>query len=1831
MFVSYAQNFEDVLLWRALKHVTQGFYIDIGAHDPTIDSVSRAFYERGWRGVHVEPVGRYAENLRAARPDEEVVEAAIATTEGTIPFFDVLDTGLSTGKAEVAALHEREGLEARQIEVPSMRLATLLDRYAERDIHWLKIDVEDMERDVLESWPPSPVRPWIVVIESTVPRSPEPNFSDWESLIVDLGYEFAYFDGLNRFYVHESRIELKEKLQFGANVFDEFNLSINSFCTGYIKAEMEHLTAQLHAVEAAAQAEKASFTQATQSWRDANAAVLGELALKNETIAAHRADVDRLRRDMEKAAAAHAQQIAALQADLAARETAIGAHQAEIERLHGRIAETDTAHTRQIAALQAELAERDAAIAERRAEIDRLHHQIATTEAAHARELATRQVDMAVHDAAIAAHRSEAERLQRAFDAAALEHARQLSALHADLTKRDAAIAAQLAEIERLHTHGTDAALTERLAALQIDVIARDAAIAEHVAEVERLRQRIADAEAAHAQELAAHQAELASRDEIVAVQEAAAAAHAQQIAALQADLAARDDRLAQLSQAHDLASRRGDELGQEIAALRASTSWRITAPLRAVSRAVRWLMRGPRWFARGVWAWISFKPGSRPRRVLRAAFARLARFVLRRPRLARLAKRIAAFLPNGLHQKLRLAAARSRWPEYDEALSSIQTRSMQASPLSGVSGKTGRVAVVAPVSPDGITGGAERLYAGLVGAIRDLGWEADLVTLPFDESSFESIQAGYAAFEALDLDAYDIVISTKAPSYCVRHRNHVLYLVHTIRVFYDMFESVFPDADESRLAQRRWIHEKDNEALGAIERRYAIGEEVAGRLQAFNGLDAATLHPALNMERIVAGPVGDYFFMPGRLHRWKRVDLAIEAIRASDLPMKLVIAGTGEDEGALRALAQGDKRIVFEGHVDDARLAELYRRCLGVVFCPVREDYGYVTIEAFAYAKPVITCLDSGEPLQFVRDGETGLVAEPDAEGVRKAMERLWNDREEARRMGLEASDVARDITWERVARSLLDPAAERDYRNAPPKLKVAVLDMQPITPAVGGGRLRLYGLYHDLGEQFETRYVGSYDWPGEEFRQEQLTASLKEIVVPLSDAHHKAAEEARRKAGGRVVIDMLFGVQGHLSEAYLDEAKHAVDWADIVVFSHPWVAPLIDDGALEGKFVVYDSHNMELDLRGQLLERGDSFQSYVLDQVEAAERTAGDRAHLVLACSAGDAVRFAEKYGWPLSRSEMMPNGVFSQRIVPAGAAEKAALKAALGLPEDRSAAFFIGSDYMPNVEAAKIVVEKLAPSCPEMVFVIAGGVCGQLPSGMPKNVRLAGQLSEQDKIRWLNAADLAVNPMLSGSGTNIKMFDFAAAGLPIVTTPVGARGIVETSSYGIEVCDPDAMVAALSRYASDAELREQAGAANRRLVESRFAWERLSPRLGQVLETGFLRRSGQARRGAAQGEPIKALHVSTVGQKCGIGEYTRHLMNEMDRHGFSSVVLTCETPLAQPDLRGLEGRASIGWFHDTVRYADTHLADDIEALVDASGAELAIVQHHPGFLGWSELRRLTRLLLDRGMRVAVIVHSLDASQIPLMKELAEFGVAIIAHKREDLRLMHRQGLEALHLPLAIPTLPREPRSTPAGEDKPFTIASNGFLREHKRFDILVDAVALLRDAVPDARLHLLCPLYPSADSDRAHAQVLEAIARNNLEDAVTLDTTYQDKQDLLVALSEADIAVFSYEESGEGGSAAAADAIAAGLPVIVSPSRIFDDLRDTALTCPAQAETIAAALKDIRSDPAYYRKLAAQSRMYADRNSWEAVVDILFGVLTAPHLGPQDSFHESESRPD
>lgn len=219
---TYAQNFEDVMLWRALGRIESGFYIDVGAHDPEFDSVSKSFYERGWRGVHVEPIPEYANRLRSARPDERVVEAALGATPGAQTIYQVNAAALSTGIKEIADRHKENGLTVQPISVVVSTLSILFDEVGSCDVHWLKIDVEGMECEVLQGWGEHPLRPWIVLIEATEPCSQIPTTNLWEFHLIDRDYSFVYFDGLNRFYVHATQRQLMPLFSAPPNVFDNF-------------------------------------------------------------------------------------------------------------------------------------------------------------------------------------------------------------------------------------------------------------------------------------------------------------------------------------------------------------------------------------------------------------------------------------------------------------------------------------------------------------------------------------------------------------------------------------------------------------------------------------------------------------------------------------------------------------------------------------------------------------------------------------------------------------------------------------------------------------------------------------------------------------------------------------------------------------------------------------------------------------------------------------------------------------------------------------------------------------------------------------------------------------------------------------------------------------------------------------------------------------------------------------------------------------------------------------------------------------------------------------------------------------------------------------------------------------------------------------------------------------------------------------------------------------------------------------------------------------------------------------------------------------------------
>lgn len=241
--VSYAQNFEDVMLWRALGHIPNGCYIDVGAQDPVVDSVSLAFYEKGWRGVHVEATPTYAAKLLLHRSDELVIQAAVNDVTGFIVLHEIPGGGLSTGDLDIAQAHTERGFNIQAITVPCITLEEVFTRTSSKEIHWLKIDVEGMEHQVLKSWGSCEVLPWIVVIESTLPLTKIESHVIWEHCLVERGYSFVYFDGLNRYYISPDHKELASAFGSPPNVFDDFSLAGNSSAPFCLKINETHLRA----------------------------------------------------------------------------------------------------------------------------------------------------------------------------------------------------------------------------------------------------------------------------------------------------------------------------------------------------------------------------------------------------------------------------------------------------------------------------------------------------------------------------------------------------------------------------------------------------------------------------------------------------------------------------------------------------------------------------------------------------------------------------------------------------------------------------------------------------------------------------------------------------------------------------------------------------------------------------------------------------------------------------------------------------------------------------------------------------------------------------------------------------------------------------------------------------------------------------------------------------------------------------------------------------------------------------------------------------------------------------------------------------------------------------------------------------------------------------------------------------------------------------------------------------------------------------------------------------------------------------------------------------
>ena len=336
------------------------------------------------------------------------------------------------------------------------------------------------------------------------------------------------------------------------------------------------------------------------------------------------------------------------------------------------------------------------------------------------------------------------------------------------------------------------------------------------------------------------------------------------------------------------------------------------------------------------------------------------------------------------------------------------------------------------------IQGGAEIHARSLLDAFHSAGHRAEIVAVPFKWYPPERILDTMLACRLLDLTEsngrkIDRVVGLKFPAYLIPHPDKVLWILHQHRQAYEQWDH--PLGDMAHYGEGREVRDAirraDTQLIPEARRVYTNSQNVSRRLQEYCGLDSTPLyHPPHNAETFYCAEDDGYFFYPSRINAAKRQHLVLEALAAAGGHRRLVICGESEDELYYQQLLDAVSRlhltgrVQFLGRVTEQEKLRLYARSLAVIYPPFDEDYGYVTLEAMLSGKPVVTCTDSGGPLEFVLDGTTGYVAAPVGADLGAALARLSENPDRAAALGRAGREayLARGITWDNVVTALVE-----------------------------------------------------------------------------------------------------------------------------------------------------------------------------------------------------------------------------------------------------------------------------------------------------------------------------------------------------------------------------------------------------------------------------------------------------------------------------------------------------------------------------------------------------------------------------------------------------------------------------------------------------------------------------------------------------------------------------------------------------------------------------------------------------------------------------------------
>ncbi|MGG6270196.1 glycosyltransferase family 4 protein [Leptolyngbya sp. AN10] len=781
------------------------------------------------------------------------------------------------------------------------------------------------------------------------------------------------------------------------------------------------------------------------------------------------------------------------------------------------------------------------------------------------------------------------------------------------------------------------------------------------------------------------------------------------------------------------------------------------------------------------------------------------------------------------------------------------------------------QIAIVAPSPVPFCIGGAEKLWWGLQEEInQNTPHQAELIKLPSPERNFADLIGSYWQFSRLDLSHFDLVISGKYPSWMVDHPNHICYMLHRLRGLYDTYHftgfpeqfnsnqteiqrlqkqfkrskrsdlvEVFAQLEKLRSQQnlptevtqfpgafsREIIHYFDGIGLDpkAIRKYAAISHNVANRQDYFpKGSSIDVIYPPSSLRRFEQGE-SEYFFTISRLDSAKRVRLLVEAMRFVQSNVQLKIAGIGPDKSLLKELAGDDDRIEFLGFVNDEDVIQLYANAIAVPYLPYDEDYGLVVIEAMMSGKPVLTTIDAGGPNEFVINGETGYSVSPEPAALAERLDYFYQHRAETKQMGLAGRKLVETITWEStVARLLSEPPTKPMVNGTQKRQKITIAVTFSVFPPRGGGQSRVFHLYKHLANYFDIEFVSITGFDQVPFEGE-IAENVREIRIPKSTKHQQQEQEIEKEV--RVPItDVVMPDLVWLTPEYIEALKTSIESSDIVIACHPYLYPAIR--SITNKPLWYEAQDVEIDLKSKILP-DNSTSRKILDSIRKVEIECCDASRLIMTCSRNDADLLNKIYGIDLKKTIEVPNGVDTEAIRFISQEKRRSTKSKLGL-ENSFTAFFLGSWHEPNLKAVESIL-KMADALPDVNFLIVGSVGWAFQDKKhPTNIGFMGEVDEETKSIVLEIADVALNPVTFGSGTNLKMLEYFAAGIPVISTPAGIRGLgVEHGKHCIvaEVEQFGDAIGKLRSETSEAKLARIEAAKD--LVQQTYDWRVIAER--------------------------------------------------------------------------------------------------------------------------------------------------------------------------------------------------------------------------------------------------------------------------------------------------------------------------------------------------------------------------------------------------------------------